>query len=122
MGLYVLWGRGDFLDELTMFYRQHRNNEVGYTTDKNIFNRFREKVVYITQRKEKQVDKQTEEIYKYRFYMTKANLCTVEKVMNYRKNFKTRIRLASDLIRLGFSKKGTKYEILTAFVVSLGNV
>ena len=53
--------------------------------------------------------------------MTKANLCTVEKVMNYRKDFKTRIRLASDLIRLGFSKKGTKHEILTAFVVLLGN-
>ncbi|HAS92071.1 MAG TPA: hypothetical protein DCS12_07525 [Clostridiales bacterium] len=111
-----------YLDEPTMFYRQHSNNVQGYATDKSILGKVREKIDYVTQKRRVQIDEQAKEIYKYRNYMGKQNLQIVEKIAEYRKNFGNRIRLASDLIRLGISKNGTKHEIFIAVIVLLGKL
>lgn len=110
-----------YLEEPTMYYRQHSNNAVGYTTDRFIFNRIREKYNHITQKRKIQINRQAEEIYKYKNFINERNLHIVEMVMNYKENIGYRLHLVIDLICLGISKNGTKHEILNALAVLLGN-
>ena len=110
-----------YYNESTMSYRQHGQNVMGYNINRNFLEKTKSKIKHLTKKRKTQIDVQAREIYKYKNYMQEANLIQVRRVINYRKNLFQRLSLAVSLLHLGFSRQGTKHEILNAITILLGN-
>lgn len=104
-----------------MRYRQHGSNSVGYNTDRSLCGRVKDKMAHILGKRKVQVDKEAEEIWKYREFMPAECASEVRRVMNYRKKTGDRICLSVKLFLLFLTGKGTKHELLTSVTVLFGN-
>lgn len=106
-------GKVVFDDALTMKYRQHENNVLGFDTKISKINKIKKRICELFTEEEESIANDADVLMCYEGYMSQTGKSLVVNVQQYKKSFAIRIRLATSLMKGGFEKK----EVLKALKI-----